>query len=329
MDEPMMFWRALLILALFGFLQVEARPADAETFPNRPIRLVVAYPAGGSTDTTARLIAKALGERLHDNIIVENRSGAGGVIGADYVAKSVADGYTLLYAASPELSLATSTKKSVPYDPVKDFAAISFIGRVPFVLVANKDFPPNTLPELIKYTKEHPNAVSFSSFGSGTSNHLAGELLNLGAGIKMQHIPYRGSAPSLTDLMAGQIQVTLDTLTAVLPLIQSGQIKALAVATPQRLKMLPDVPTMSESGMPGFTGGTWFALVAPAGTPGEIVSEFSKATSEVLTSSDLQKAFEVQGVVIENQTPQAFNQFLPAEIDKWHKVVEQIGLVPQ
>jgi tripartite-type tricarboxylate transporter receptor subunit TctC len=326
----MMFWRPLLLVALFGFVQaLETRPAGAETFPARPVRVVVAYPAGGSTDTTARLLAQALSEKMHGSFIVENRSGAGGVIGADYVAKAAPDGYTLLYAASPELSLATSTKKEVPYDPIKDFATIAFVGRVPFVLVANKNFPPNNLQELIAYTKEHPTAVSFSSFGTGTSNHLTGELLNLRAGIKMQHIPYRGSAPSLTDLMAGQIQVTLDAITPVLPLIQSGQIKALAVATPQRLKQLPEVPTMSESGMPGFTGGTWFALMAPAGTPAAVVAELSKATSEVLASADLQKSFETQGAVIENQNREAFNQFLAGEIDKWHKVIEQIGLVPQ
>jgi tripartite-type tricarboxylate transporter receptor subunit TctC len=326
----MMFWRPLLLVTLFGFIQAQgASPAGAETFPARPVRVVVAYPAGGSTDTTARLLAQALSEKMHGSFIVENRSGAGGVIGADYVAKAAPDGYTLLYAASPELSLATSTKKEVPYDPIKDFATIAFVGRVPFVLVANKNFPPNNLQELIAYTKEHPTSVSFSSFGTGTSNHLTGELLNLRAGIKMQHIPYRGSAPSLTDLMAGQIQVTLDAITPVLPLIQSGQIKALAVATPQRLKQLPEAPTMSESGMPGFTGGTWFALMAPAGTPVAVVAELSKATSEVLASADLQKSFETQGAVIENQNQEAFNQFLAGEIDKWHKVIEQIGLVPQ
>ncbi|SDS49782.1 Bug family tripartite tricarboxylate transporter substrate binding protein [Bradyrhizobium canariense] len=324
-----MYWRPLLLLALFGFVQAQIGLACAEPYPARPVRIVVAYPAGGSTDTTARLLAQALGEKTHGTFVIENRSGAGGVIGADNVAKSTADGYTLLYAASPELALVTSTKKSVPYDPVKDFVPISMIGRAPFVLVANKDFPPNDVKELIEYTKEHPNSVSFSSFGSGTSNHLAGEMLNLQAGITMLHIPYRGSAPSLTDLMAGQVQVTFDAITAVLPLLEAGQIKALAVATPQRLKALPTVPTLSESGLPGFTGGTWFALMAPADTPTAIVAELSKLTTDVLASADFQKALDAQGIVTEDQRPEAFNQFLSGEIDKWHKVVKQIGLVPQ
>ena len=324
-----LFRHTLLVLALFGFAAAQIGPADAETYPSRSVRIVVAYPAGGSTDTTARLFAQALGETMHGTFVIENRSGAGGIIGADNVAKSTADGYTLLYAASPELALITSTRKSVPYDPIKDFVPIGLIGRVPFVLVANKDFPPNNVQELITYTKQHPNAVSFSSFGSGTSNHLTGELLNLQTGITMQHIPYRGSAPALADLMGGQIQVTFDGVTAVLPFLQAGQIKALGVATPQRLKLLPDVPTLSESGVPNFTGGTWFALLAPAGTPAEVVSELSKATTKVLASADFQKSLEAQGVIGQDQGSEAFRQFLSEEIDKWHNVAQQIKLVPQ
>jgi len=322
-------WRPLLLVALLGLIQAQNGTARAETYPARVVRMIVAYPAGGSTDTTARLLAQALGEKMRGAFVIENRSGAAGIIGADTVAKSMADGYTLLYAASPELALVTSTKKSVPYDPAKDFIPISLVGNVPFILVANKDFPPNNLKELIAYTKEHPNSVSFSSFGSGTSNHLTGEMLNLQAGIKMLHVPYRGSAPSLTDLMGGQVQVTFDGVTAVLPLIKAGQIKALAVATPQRLKALPDVPTLSESGMPGFTGGTWFALMAPAGTPPAVVSALSKACSDILSSPDFQKAVEAQGVIIQNQSGDAFRQYLSGEIDKWHKVAAQIGLEPQ
>lgn len=328
-ERGSLFRRTLLLLTLFGFAGAQIGPADAETYPARPVRIVVAYPAGGSTDTTARLFAQALGETMHGTFVIENRSGAGGIIGADNVAKSTADGYTLLYAASPELALVTSTKKSVPYDPIKDFVPISLIGRVPFVLVANKDFPPNNVPELIAYTKQHPNAVSFSSFGSGTSNHLTGELLNLQTGITMQHIPYRGSAPALADLMGGQIQVTFDGVTAVLPFLQAGQIKALGVATPQRLKLLPDVPTLSESGVPNFTGGTWFALLAPAGTPADVVSELSKATTKVLASPDFQKSLEAQGVISQDQGSEAFRQFLSEEIAKWHNVADQIKLVPQ
>jgi tripartite-type tricarboxylate transporter receptor subunit TctC len=326
-DRGSLFRRTLVLLALFGC--AGAGQADAETYPARTVRIVVAYPAGGSTDTTARLFAQALGETMHGTFVIENRSGAGGIIGADSVAKSTADGYTLLYGASPELALITSTKKSVPYDPIKDFVPISLIGRVPFVLVANKDFPPNNVQELVEYTRQHPNAVSFSSFGSGTSNHLTGELLNLQTGITMLHIPYRGSAPSLADLMGGQVQVTFDGITAVLPFLEGGQIKARGVTTPQRLKLLPAVPTLSESGLPNFTGGTWFALMAPAGTPPEVISQLSKATTKVLASADFQKSIEAQGVISQEPGSEPFKQFLFEEIDKWHKVAEQIKLIPQ
>jgi tripartite-type tricarboxylate transporter receptor subunit TctC len=303
--------------------------AKAEGYPAATVRMIVAYPPGGSTDTTARLLAQALSEKMHGTFVIENRSGAGGVIGANAVAKSTPDGYTLLYAASPELALVTTTKKSVPYDPVKDFIPISLIGSVPFVLVANNNFPANNLQELIDYSKKHPGSVNFSSFGIGTSNHLTGEMLNLRAGIKMTHVAYRGSAPSLTDIMGGQVQVTLDAVTAVLPLIQAGQVKPLAVATPQRLKSLPAVPTFAESGLPGFTGGTWFALMAPSGTPPSIVAALSTATTALLSSPGFQKILEDQGVVVQPEAGEAFRQYLSSEIDKWRKLAPQIGLEPQ
>src|SRR6201999_1593360 len=209
-------WTTFFFAALSVLLEASGPVIGAEAYPARPVRMVVAYPAGGSTDVTARFFAQALGEKMHGTFVVENRSGAAGAIGADSVAKSTADGYTLLYAASPELAFVTSTRKTPPYDPKKDFVPISLIGSVPLVLVANKDFPPNHVQELIDYSKKNPNTVSFSSFGAGTSNHLVGEMLNLRAGIKMLHVPYRGSAPSLTDLIGGQIQVTFDSVTAVL-----------------------------------------------------------------------------------------------------------------
>jgi len=323
------FWRLVLLVVLLGLMQSLGGRASAEDYPARVVRMIVAYTAGGTTDTTARLFAQALSEKMHGTFIVENRPGASGIIGANYVAKSAADGYTLLYSASPELSLATVTKKSVPYDPEKDFIPISLIGSVPFVLVASKQFPPNNLGELIDYAKKHPGSVTFSSFGTGTSNHLAGEMLNVRAGIKTVHVPYRGSAPSLTDVMAGRVQVTFDTITTVLPLIESGQIKALAVATPERVKALPNVPTLSESGLPDFTGGAWFALMVPAGTPPAIVSELSKATAEVLASAEFKKAVDVHGMVIQNIAGQAFSRYLSGEIDKWRTVAQQVRLEPQ
>ncbi len=300
----------------------------AESYPARPVRIIVAYPAGGTTDIAARILAKALSESMHGSFVVENRAGGGGVIGAGMVANSTPDGYTLLFGASPELSIAKSTKKDVPYDP-ESFAPIALVGQAPFVLVANKAFAPNNVQELIAYAKAHPGAVNFSSFGSGTSNHLTGELLNLDAGIKMTHVPYRGSAPSLTDLMGGQIQITFDTITAVLPLIQSGKIKALAMATPQRSTLLPDLPTVAESGVPGFAGGTWFGLVAPKGTPPAVVQALSRATMAALSDPATRKDLENRGIVTDAQSPQYFAKYLAAETAKWQRVATKIGLQPQ
>jgi len=323
---PMIKTFAALASALM--LAAVATPAvrAADNYPSHPIRIVVAYPPGGSTDTAARLLADRLGTALKQTVVVENRPGAGGVIGASSVAKAQPDGYTLLFAASPELSIAGITTPNLPYDPNRDFAPITMVGQVPFILVANKDFPPNNVKELVAYAKAHPGKVNFSSFGANTSNHLGGELFNLRAGIKMTHVPYRGSSPSLTDLMGGQVQVTFDTVTAVFPLIQSGKIKALAIATAERSPLAPDLPTVAESGVPGYTAGTWFGLLAPAGTPPEVVQRLSSATRAILESDDIRQQFASRGIQPSPGTPDAFRTFLAGEVAKWQDAAQKIGI---
>lgn len=298
----------------------------ADSYPSHPIRLIVAYPAGGSTDTAARLLADRLGKALKQTVVVENRPGAGGVIGASSVVKAAPDGYTLLFAASPELSIAGITTPNLPYDPNRDFSPITLVGQVPFILVANNDFPANNVQELIAYAKAHPGKVNFSSFGTNTSNHLGGELFNLEAGIKMTHVPYRGSSPSLTDLMGGQVQVTFDTVTAVFPLIKSGKVKALAIATAERSPLAPDLPTVAASGVPGYIGGTWFGLLAPAGTPPDVIQTLSSATRAILESDDIQQQFASRGIQPEPGTPDDFHRFLAAEIAKWKDAAQKIGI---
>jgi len=298
----------------------------ASSYPTHPIRIVVAYPPGGSTDTAARLLADRLGTALKQTVVVENRPGAGGVIGASSVAKAQPDGYTLLFAASPELSIAGITTPDLPYDPNRDFAPITLVGQVPFVLVANNDFPPNNVKELVAYAKKHPGKVNFSSFGTNTSNHLGGELFNLQAGIKMTHVPYRGSSPSLTDLMGGQVQVTFDTITAVYPLIKAGKVKALAIATAERSPLAPDLPTVAESGVPGYTGGTWFGLLAPAGTPPDVVARLSSATRAILESDDIRQQFASRGIQPAPGTPDQLRSFLAGEVAKWQDAAQKIGI---
>ncbi len=298
----------------------------ADDYPTRPIRMVVAYPPGGSTDTAARLLAERLGAAMKQSVTIENRAGAGGVIGANAVAKAAPDGYTLLFAASPELSIAGLTNKNLPYDPDRDFAPISMVGQVPFLLVTNIDFPARDVQSLISYARTHPGKVNFSSFGNNTSNHLGGELFNVQAGIKMTHVPYRGSSPSLTDLMGGQVQVTFDTVTAVLPLVQAGKIRALAVATPERSPLVPDLPTIAQSGVPGFSAGTWFGLLAPAGTPPVIVQKLSQTVGEILRSDDVAKQFTSRGIEPIASTPEALRTFVNQEIQKWAGVASKIGI---
>jgi tripartite-type tricarboxylate transporter receptor subunit TctC len=325
-----MLRRSFIALASAALAAACAVPAAAaDKYPERPVRIVVAYPPGGSTDIAARLLAERLGQRMGGSFVVENRPGGGGVIGANFVAQSKPDGYTLLFAASPELSIARITTKNLPYEPDKDFTPISMVGIVPFVLVANNDFPPNDIKQMIAYLKAHPGQVNFSSFGNGTSNHLTGELFNQQAGVKMVHIPYRGSSPSLTDLMGGQVQVTFDTITAVLPLIRAHKVKAIAVATPERSALVPDIPTISESGLPNFFGGTWFGLLAPKGTPTPIVDALSKNVAEILNSPDIKEQFGSRGIEPKATTPAGFRSFLQGEIDKWTKAAAKIGLEPQ
>lgn len=310
--------RSISLCAAVLAASAVATPAlAAADYPARSVTMVVAYPPGGSTDTAARLVAESLCKKLGRTFVVENRPGAGGTIGASLVARSNPDGYTLLFGASAETSIAPATMENIPFNIEKDFEPISLVGKVPFLLVAYPGFPPNNVSELIKYAKEHPNEVNYSSFGNNTSNHLTGELFNSLAGVKMTHVPYKGSGPSITDLMGGQVQVSFDTVTAVLPLVQSGKLKALGVTMLERSAMAPNVPTLDESGIKGFTGGTWFGLLAPSGTPKEITAKLSKAVADVLDDPALSKQFSDRGITPAATTPEEFRSFIQSEISKW------------
>ena len=299
------------------------------TWPTKPVRIVVAYPPGGSTDIAARLLAERLGKALGQQVIVDNRGGAGGTIGALSVVRADPDGYTLLLAASPEVSIAPTTMKSMSYDPVKDLQPITLVGQVPFFLVANPQFPPNTLGELIAYAKANPGKVNYSSYGNNTSNHLVGELFKATAGIDTVHVPYKGSGPSIIDLIAGQVQYTFDTPAATLNQVRAGKLKAIAVATPERLANAPGVPTMAESGLPGFIGGTWFGLLAPARTPKPIIDRLHAETAALLNGPELRRAFDERDIIPGGNTPEEFGRFIAAEVGKWKSLAARIGLQPE
>jgi tripartite-type tricarboxylate transporter receptor subunit TctC len=308
-----------------------AVPAAAQTvsWPSKPIRVVVGYPPSGSTDVAGRLLADRLTKTFGQQVLVENRAGAGGMIGALSVVHAEPDGYSLLLAASPEVSIAPVTVKAMQYDPLKDLAPITLVGQVPFMLVASPRFPPNTLAELIAYAKANPGKVNYSSFGNNTSNHLVGELFKVSAGIDTTHVPYKGSGPSIIDVIGGQIQYTFDGLPATLAQVHAGKLKAIAVATLQRLPGAASIPTMSEAGLPGFVGGTWFGLLAPAKTPKPVIARINAAATAALASPELRKAFEDRGIIASGSTPEEFGRFIQSEVAKWQKLAAVVGIKPE
>jgi tripartite-type tricarboxylate transporter receptor subunit TctC len=303
--------------------------AQQPAWPTRPIRMVIGYPPGGSTDVAGRLFAEQLGRRLGQQIVVENRAGAGGTVAANAVVRAEPDGYTLLLAASPEVSIEPVTMKALPYDPVKDLQPITLVGQVPFFLVVNPSLPVHTLDEFIAYAKAHPGQLNYSSFGNNTSNHLAGELFKALTGTKSVHVPYKGSGPSIVDLMAGQVQYTFDGPPAVLSQVRAGKLRAIAVAAPHRLASAPDVPTFAEAGLPAFTGGTWFGLLAPAKTPHAIIERVNAEAVAVLNAPDFARTFADRGIVASPQTPEAFGRFLQSEVNKWKDLAAKVGIQPE
>ena len=318
--------RLLALGALCAFLVPGLPSAQTPAWPAKPVKLIVAYPPGGTTDLAARLLAERMSASLGQQVVVENRVGAGGMIGAQSVVRAEPDGYTLILAASPEVSIAPVTVKTMQYDPQQDLRPIALVGQVPFLLVAAPSFAPNTLAELIAYAKANPDKLNYSSFGNNTSSHLAGELFKVMAGIRSTHVPYKGSGPSLIDVMAGQIQYTFDAPPAVQAQVQAGKLKAIAVATNQRLANMPSVPTLAEAGLPGFTGGTWFGLLAPAKTPRTIIDRINAAAVAALNAPDFRKVFEDRNIVPGGGTPEDFGRFIASEITKWQQLAATVGI---
>ncbi|MBV7485082.1 tripartite tricarboxylate transporter substrate binding protein [Bordetella sp. BOR01] len=313
-------WRA--VLAAFALAANAA--ATAATWPDKPITLVVPYPPGGPTDIVARSVAQGLGEELGQTVIVDNRSGAGGNIGADMVAKSAPDGYTLLLATTAH-AINMSLFKDLGYDTRKSFAPLSLLTKGPLVVVTRPDLPAKNVGELIALAKASPGKLTFASSGNGQSTHLAAELFNTMAGVRMVHVPYRGSAPAMTDVMGGQADIMFNTMLSSMPYVKDGKLRALAVTSAARSPAAPDIPTVAESGLPGYEATAWNGLMAPAGTPDAVVQALSAALRKVLGRPDLQKQFAQQGFDAEWMTPADYGKFLDNEIRKWAEVVKVSG----
>ena len=297
----------------------------AANYPAKPVRLVVPFPAGGTTDILARAVAQRLSEAWGQQVIVDNRPGAGGNIGSDLVAKAKPDGYTLLMGTVGTHAINPSLYRNMPYDHVKDFAPVILVAGVPNVLVVNPSLPVHSVPELIAYAKANPGKLNFASSGNGTSIHLSGELFKTMAGVQMTHVPYKGSSPALADLMGGQVQLMFDNLPSSLGLIKGGKLRAIAVTSATRAAALPDVPTIAESGLPGFEASSWFGVLAPAATPHEIVAKLNGTIALWLATPEAKEKLLAQGAIAAGGSPEDFARHIDRETAKWAKVVKASG----
>lgn len=314
--------RALGVLALAGGL---VATAHGQAYPAKPIRIVVPFPAGGTTDILAREVANKLTQTLGQSVVVDNRPGAGGNIGAELVAKSPADGYTFLMGTVGTHAINASLYSKMPYDHLRDFAPVILVAGVPNVLEVNPSVPVNSVQELIAYAKANPGKLNFASSGSGTSIHLAGELFKVMTGVQMSHVPYKGSAPALADLAGGQVQLMFDNLPSSLQLIKGGKLRALAVTSAQRSGALPDLPTVAEAGLPGFEATSWFGLLAPAGTPPDVIARVNAEVSKWLSSPEGKEKLAAQGAIAVGGSADDFSRHIAAETTKWQKVVKESG----
>jgi tripartite-type tricarboxylate transporter receptor subunit TctC len=314
------------LLAAAGAALCLATPAfaHAQAYPTKPVKLVVPYPPGGPTDIVARLVAQKLSDAMGQQFIIDNRPGAGGNPGAELVARSPADGYTLVVATTAH-AINPSLFKNLGYSLSKDFAPVSQLTSGPLVIVANPQLPAKNVAELIALAKAKPGELNFASSGNGQSTHLSAELFAAMAGVKMNHIPYKGSAPALTDTMGGQTQLMFDTMLSAMPHVKAGKLKALAVTSATRSPVAPDVPTVAESGLPGYEAIAWNGLLAPAGTPPEVLARLSAELKKVLAAPDVKDKFEAQGFAAAWNSPDDFGRFMSAEVDKWAKVVKTSG----
>ncbi len=286
----------LLAAALTGLGLGTPWLAHAEGYPTKPIQLIVPFPPGGAVDIVGRTISKKLGDRLGQPIVIENKAGAGTVVGAAFVANAPADGYTLLISSGSTFTVNPALNAKLPYDPVKSYEPIGMVARVPLILLANREVPVGNLRQLIVAVQRAPDKFSYGSFGNGTTGHFAAELTWSAAGIKVMHVPYRGSAPAMSDLMGGQIPFTIDTVAAALPQLKAGKIKAIAVTGATRATQLPDVPTVAESGFPGFSADSWLAVVAPRGLPAEAKAKLHKALADTLADAEVRSKLIAAGL---------------------------------
>jgi len=291
------------------------------SFPNKTIRIIVPFPPGGGNDVIARVIAQKLGEKYNQQVVVDNRAGANGIVGLQALMQSAPDGYTVAVAAAGPMAVNPSLYDKLPYDPIKDFTPITNLVNFPLLLVTHPSVPAKTTEQLVALAKAKPKQLFFASPGNGNSGHLAGELLNNMAKVQIVHVPYKGQGPAISDLLAGQVQMLYSSIPSVLPQVRNGQLNDIAVGSARRIPSLPDIPTISESGVPGYEAYSWVGLVAPAKTPRDIIQKLNADITEILRQKDVAEKLVGQGALPVGDTPEQFGQYIKTEIEKWGAVV--------
>jgi len=304
---------------------VAALAAHADPYPSKTLRFVVPYPAGGPLDAVARLLAQKVSDSMKQTVIVDNRAGAGGNIGADFVAKSAPDGYTLLMGAVATHAINPTLYSNIPYDAARDFIPVTQIASTPNVLVVNPSLPVTSVAEFIAYAKAHPGKLNFGSGSTGSAGHLAGELFKAMAGVEMTHVPYKGAAPAMTDLIGGRIDLMFDNLASSLAQVKAGKIRAIAVTTAQRSPLAPELPTIAESGLPGFDINTWFGLFVPAHTPPEVVARLHDEFAKALSAPEVRSRMLELGAEPVGSTPQQFAAYIESEAAKYARIIKASG----
>ncbi len=320
-----MRWAAEWILAAMCCVML---PAVAAEYPDHPVRMIVPFTPAGATDLLARLVGQRLGAKLGQQVVIDNRAGAGGNVGAEIAARAAPDGYTLLMGPASVYAISATLYPRLGYDLVKDLTPVSLVANVPHVLLVNKDLPVKSLPELIQLAKRQPGQLNIASQGSGTVSHLEAELLKHMAGIDMLHVPYRGSAPAILDLIGGRVQVMFDSIASALPHVRAGKLRAIAVASNTRWSLLPNVPTVAESGLPGYSAHSWLGIFVPAGTPQSVVERLQDDLVAAIDDPAAQARLIEAGFEPKSSTQEAFAKLVREEIEKWRPVVKMSGATP-
>jgi tripartite-type tricarboxylate transporter receptor subunit TctC len=327
MKEKSLLLSIVIVFALWTFAPIVS-PEAKGAYPDKPIRLIVPFPAGGNTDIISRAIGNELGKNLGVSVVIENRGGAGGMMGSEVVAKAPADGYTILMVSASHV-INPSLQKKLPYDTIKDFAGISMVADVPTVLVVHPSVPPKTLKELIAYAKANPGRLNYASAGKGTVGHLSAELLKSMAEIKMVHVPYKGAGPAMTDLLGGHVQVLFSSMPAAMPHIQSGMLRSIVMTGAKRSAAAPNIPTMAEAGLPGFEVSSGFGLFAPAKTPRTVINRLHAEVVKALQVPSVRDSLASQGAEPVGSTPEEYDAFVRSQTAKWQKVCKDAGIQPE